>query len=738
MNKKREVIKKVIAYMTLGIDVSRLFTDMMMAIETKDIVVKKMVYLYLCTYAQKEPELAIMCINTLRRDCDNEDPMVRGVALRSICGLRLESILEYVELPLKKGLADISAYVRRTAVMGVLKVNYVNASMVETNNYVETLYKMLFDVDTHVVTNVIYVLNELNIQEGGLKLTPSILMHLLNRIGEFSEWGLNAILDLVCRYEPSNEDEIYAIMNLLDPVLRTTNSGAVLATIKCFLHVTANMPDLHEQIYSRTKPSLLTFVTGGQPEVQYAILKHLQIILRRKAAKGIYDDEYRQLYVRYNEPPHVKHLKVGLLPLLANAQNSTEISMELFEYVTDVDVELSKCAVRALADIAMAVHDTCAEITQKIVECIDIDIPHVRNESVIALGNILRIFPGMSTHVLPSISRCLRKVDDDSARAVIVWMIGEFCTQIIEAPYKIEKFIDNYDEIKSVELKLHLLTASMKLFFARPPEMQHMLGRLLDASVKDTETQDVHDRALFYYRILQEGGMNDIVSITSELFRTLAQNGVTGKIYSDNAVCDSLQMQKEFNSLSVIYGIPAEKYLDKQYVKPVVMMDREETAEEGGNDVFGNEAPTPVSVPVPEIYPGAGVDMLDAQPQVSAPVPATAQNATTTRGSMNLLDFDDFDGGDHSAEPASAIPMSSVTLIKPTNPLTPPAFQQMWLQTPEQVNAIVFSNTVVDKNTPVAGIEAYFKRYQVRSCAYRHCMLCIILSFHVLCLLCSL
>jgi vesicle coat complex subunit len=34
-NRKRDIIKKVIAYMTLGIDVSRLFTEMMLAIETR-------------------------------------------------------------------------------------------------------------------------------------------------------------------------------------------------------------------------------------------------------------------------------------------------------------------------------------------------------------------------------------------------------------------------------------------------------------------------------------------------------------------------------------------------------------------------------------------------------------------------------------------------------------------------------------------------------------------------------
>lgn len=36
--RKRDVIKKVIAYMTLGIDVSRLFTEMVLAIETRDLV----------------------------------------------------------------------------------------------------------------------------------------------------------------------------------------------------------------------------------------------------------------------------------------------------------------------------------------------------------------------------------------------------------------------------------------------------------------------------------------------------------------------------------------------------------------------------------------------------------------------------------------------------------------------------------------------------------------------------
>ena len=85
--------------MTLGIDVSRLFAEMVTSVETRDLVVKKMVYHYLAHYAHEQPEMGLMCINTLQRDCSNDDPMVRGLALRSLCSLRLPSILEFWAAP---------------------------------------------------------------------------------------------------------------------------------------------------------------------------------------------------------------------------------------------------------------------------------------------------------------------------------------------------------------------------------------------------------------------------------------------------------------------------------------------------------------------------------------------------------------------------------------------------------------------------------------------------------------
>ena len=66
--KLKEVIKKVIAYLTLGVDVSRLFSEMVMACQSAEVVIKKMVYLFLTYYARAKSDLAILAINTLRKD----------------------------------------------------------------------------------------------------------------------------------------------------------------------------------------------------------------------------------------------------------------------------------------------------------------------------------------------------------------------------------------------------------------------------------------------------------------------------------------------------------------------------------------------------------------------------------------------------------------------------------------------------------------------------------------------
>lgn len=74
--------------MSQGVDVSGLFSEMVKACATVDIVQKKLVYVFLCSYATLNPELSLLVINTLRKDCQDPNPMVRSLALRNMTNLR--------------------------------------------------------------------------------------------------------------------------------------------------------------------------------------------------------------------------------------------------------------------------------------------------------------------------------------------------------------------------------------------------------------------------------------------------------------------------------------------------------------------------------------------------------------------------------------------------------------------------------------------------------------------------
>ena len=76
---RRDVFRRVISYMTVSIDVAPLFSDMLMAAAAaqNDIVLKKMLYLYICTYAATTPDLALLAVNTLVK--------VRSAVVLSAC-----------------------------------------------------------------------------------------------------------------------------------------------------------------------------------------------------------------------------------------------------------------------------------------------------------------------------------------------------------------------------------------------------------------------------------------------------------------------------------------------------------------------------------------------------------------------------------------------------------------------------------------------------------------------------
>ena len=151
--KRKDAVKKVIAAMTVGKDVSMLFPDVVNCMQTEDLELKKLVYLYLINYAKTQPDLAIMAVNTfvkvlketshglpfwrkfateacaggnvltrtrspgllvltcasLVQDTQDPNPLIRALAVRTMGCIRVDKITEYLCDPLQRCLKVIAA-----------------------------------------------------------------------------------------------------------------------------------------------------------------------------------------------------------------------------------------------------------------------------------------------------------------------------------------------------------------------------------------------------------------------------------------------------------------------------------------------------------------------------------------------------------------------------------------------------------------------------------------------------
>ncbi|KAL8481908.1 hypothetical protein ACS0TY_028158 [Phlomoides rotata] len=83
-DKRKDAVKKVFVAMTVGKDVSSLFTDAVNCMQTEKLELKKPVYLYLINYAKTQSDLAILAINTFVKGEDRDDRLMGNDASKII------------------------------------------------------------------------------------------------------------------------------------------------------------------------------------------------------------------------------------------------------------------------------------------------------------------------------------------------------------------------------------------------------------------------------------------------------------------------------------------------------------------------------------------------------------------------------------------------------------------------------------------------------------------------------
>eukprot|EP01090_Pellita_catalonica_P004301 TRINITY_DN1412_c0_g1_i4.p1 TRINITY_DN1412_c0_g1~~TRINITY_DN1412_c0_g1_i4.p1 ORF type:complete len:867 (-),score=182.03 TRINITY_DN1412_c0_g1_i4:1507-4107(-) len=501
---KKEAVKKVIAAMTVGKDVSVLFPDVVKCIRTTNLELKKLVYLYIMNYAKSKPDLAILSVNAFVHDAQHANPLVRALAVRTMGCIRVDKITEYLCSPLRECLKDPDPYVRKTAAVCVAKVWDINPDLVDTQGFLEELRNLLSDSNPMVVANAVAALTEIDStsKDEIFQLTAATVNKLLIALNECTEWGQIFILHALSSFTPRKASEAESIAERVAPRLAHANSAVVLSTIRVLMRLLEFITSdaLVKALAAKMTPPLVTLV-NREPEISYVALRNINLIVQKR--RSLLRGEMKVFFCKYNDPIYVKMEKLEIMIMLVNERAIDSVLMELKEYAQEVDVEFVRKSVRAIGRCAIKLESAAERCVQVLLELIQTKVNYVVQEAIVVIKDIFRKYPNKYEMIIATLCENLDTLDEPEAKASMIWIIGEYAERIENAGELLESFLDNFqDEPSSVQLQL--LTASVKLFLKRPKKAQALVTKALNLATKETGNPDLRDRGFVYWRLLSK------------------------------------------------------------------------------------------------------------------------------------------------------------------------------------------------------------------------------------------
>jgi vesicle coat complex subunit len=548
---RKAAAKRCVSLMRAGENVSHLFSSMLRCVKTNDIELKKLVYLYLQSYSSQEPEQAIMAVNTFVTDSQDASPLVRALAVRTMCRIRLESVAEYMVSPLKRTLADKDPYVRKTAAFGVSKLFDMIPDLVETSGLLDDLLGLLSDENPLVIANTTAALFEINQTRATpvFVLTADKLTPILSALVSCSEWCQTILYEGLAAYVPTATEDADFLIDRFTAFLKHSNPAVVIGAFRCILAwmplSTKDSADLFPQII----PPFVTLMTLASPEVQYVVLRALSLFIY-KYPRAL-TKEIRVFFCKYNDPSYVKMEKLDVIVTICRPQTAQLVLDELQDYVAAVDVAFVRKAIRSIGQIALKIEAAARRCVDILASVFAGKADYAIEEAIIVLTDILRRYPGTFESILQTACQTLEHLKDPRAKAAGVWILGEYCALIENVDVLLDPFLDTFhDEQPAVQLQI--LIALVKLYIDRPDATRDQLQFVLSEASKESNVPDVRTRALIYWRLLSADAQTarDVVLFSKQ---TVADSGVQ---FAD-AVLDEL-LRNMGNVAGVLHVVPAD------------------------------------------------------------------------------------------------------------------------------------------------------------------------------------
>ncbi|XP_053858548.1 AP-3 complex subunit beta-1 isoform X3 [Vidua macroura] len=494
---KLDAMKRIVEMIAKGKNASELFPAVVKNVASKNIEIKKLVYVYLMRYAEEQQDLALLSISTFQRALKDPNQLIRASALRVLSSIRVPIIVPIMMLAIKEASSDLSPYVRKNAAHAIQKLYSLDPEQKEM--LIEVIEKLLKDRSTLVAGSVVMAFEE--VCPDRIDLIHKNYRKLCNLLVDVEEWGQVVIIHMLTRYartqflSPWKVDEVvdeYSENNFYEsdeeqkekdqklktiytmdpdhrlllrntkPLLQSRNAAVVMAVAQLYWHLA---PKSEAGIVSKSLVRLLR----SNREVQYIVLQNIATMSIQR--KGMFEPYLKSFYVRSTDPTMIKTLKLEIMTNLANEANISTLLREFQTYVKSQDKQFAAATIQAIGRCATNITEVTDTCLNGLVCLLSNRDEIVVAESVVVIKKLLQTQPAHHGEIIKHMAKLLDNIMVPVARASILWLIGEYCERVPKiAPdvlRKTAKSFTNEDDL----VKLQILNLGAKLYLTNSKQL---------------------------------------------------------------------------------------------------------------------------------------------------------------------------------------------------------------------------------------------------------------------------
>lgn len=494
----KESINYILSLMSQKKNLSPVAGSMIKLLAVHNVQLKKVVSSYLIRYSDDIVNVNILASNNLLNDISDPNPHLRKLATKTVCSI--SELKEQSLHMLPQVLGDSSTCVRKAAVLCCPQL--LKYECLEANPFIDLLYEMIKDCDNTVVASSLLAVNEVLTAQGGIIMNNKMIEYLINKLSTFEEWSLSPVCSIIKNYKPNCNEEVISFLNSLDDKLCERNPIVFIPVMELSLSfVHSKLEGFEKEIIEQVSVFLKLLLTSSNNETIHAVLELIEKLI--PLHKELFSIEYKQFLCRFCDSPWIRVKKLLILAWIINENNCYEVCEELLSHCLDDFPEVRKQAVNSIFSVLKVSFSLGVHCVKMLIHLMDLNYTDLIEEII---NSFASLNPNEITEIMEyfllAISDHYTKILSRNSKVALLWSIGNYGKIIEKSPYILENIFNDTKSDDDENVVGALLTASVKLFFTRPVEMQLLLGQIFQ-SAKQHHSLLVRRQASFYLKLLK-------------------------------------------------------------------------------------------------------------------------------------------------------------------------------------------------------------------------------------------